>query len=97
MDQTYANKHVEIGQTGKSESDSNNDHQNTDENLTTSGLIRANGVKSKDQSTGSHASDAKSVQSTHQHLKEKDKEKDHEVEGAVVPEGLVGRAEPANK
>ena len=37
-------------------------------------------------SPGSHSTDAESVEDADQHLEKEDEEKDHEVDGAVVPE-----------
>ena len=41
--------------------------------------------------------DAEKVQDAHEELKEEDEEEDHEVEGGVVAEGLVGGPEPADE
>ena len=37
-------------------------------------------------SPGSHAANAEGVEDADQHLEKEDEEKDHEVDGAVVPE-----------
>jgi hypothetical protein len=50
-----------------------------------------------DYSPWSGASNSEKVQDADEKLKEEGKEEDHEVEGAVVPEGLVGRPEPAHE
>ena len=59
-------------------------------------LASFQGIKAQNQPTGSHASNAKSVDDAHEELEKEDKEEDHEVHGAVVPKCFVAGSEPTH-